>query len=49
MEAQIEKIQEMINKDTEDQKNKQTVMNNIISEMKNILEGINSRITETEE
>ena len=27
----------------------QTQMNNIISEMKNTLEGINSRITETEE
>ena len=42
MEAQMEKIQEMFNKDLEDLKNKQT-------EMKNTLEGINSRITEAEE
>ena len=45
MEAQIEKIQEMFNKDLEELKNKQTEMNNIINEMKNTLEGINSRIT----
>ena len=49
MEAQIEKMQEMFNKDLEELKNKQTVMNNTISEMKNTPEGINSRITETEE
>ena len=49
MEAQIEKMQEMFNKDLEELKNKQTVMNNTISEMKNTLEGINSRITEAEE
>ena len=30
-------------------KSKQTVMNNIITEIKNILEGINNRITEAEE
>ena len=30
-------------------KNKQTEMNNTITELKNTLEGINSRITETEE
>ena len=47
MEAQIEKIQEMFNKDLEELKNKQ--MNNTISEMKNTLEGINNRITEAEE
>ena len=57
MEAKIEKIQEMFNKDLEELKNKhleelkkkQTEMNNTITEMKNTLEGINSRITEAEE
>ena len=49
MEAQIEKIQEMINKDLEELKNKQTARNSTITEMKNTLEGINSRITEAEE
>ena len=45
MEAQIEKIQEMFNKNLEELKNKQTEMNNTKTEMKNTLEGINSRIT----
>ena len=49
MEAQIEKIQEMFNKDLEELKNKQTEMNHAITEMKNTLEGINNRITEAEE
>ena len=57
MEAKIEKMQEMFNKDLEELKNKrleelknkQTEMNNTIFEMKNTLEGINSRITEAEE
>ena len=57
MEAKIEKMQEMINKDLEELKkkhleelkNKQTEMNNTITEMKNTLEGINSRITEAED
>ena len=40
MEAWIEKIQEMSNKDLEELKNKKTEMNNTISEMKNTLEGI---------
>ena len=47
MEAQTEEIQKMFNKDLEDLKNKQ--MNNTITEMKNILEGIKSRINEAEE
>ena len=34
MEAWIEKIQEMFNKDLEELKNKQTEMNNTITEMK---------------
>ena len=48
MEALIEKIQEMFNKDLEELKNRRSAMNNTISEMKNTLEGINSRITEAE-
>ena len=38
----------MFNKDLE-LKSKQTIMNNTINEIKNSLEGINRRITETEE
>ena len=49
MEAWIEKIQEMFNKDLEELKNKQTEMSNTITEMKNTLEGSNNRITEAEE
>ena len=49
MEAKIEKMQEMFNKDVEELKSKQTVMNNKINAIKNSLEGINSRITEAKE
>ena len=49
MEAWIENIQEMFNKDLEEFKNKKTDMNNTITEMKNTLEGLNNRITEAEE
>ena len=45
----MEKIQETLDKDLEELKSKQTVMNNTISEIKNTLEGINSTITEAEE
>ena len=45
----IEKIPETFNKDLEELKSKQTVMNNTITEIKNTLEGINIRITEAEE
>ena len=45
----MEKIQETVNKDLEELKNKQTMMNNTINEIKNSLDGINSRITEAEE
>ena len=38
MEAKIEKMQEMFNKDLEELKNKQTEMNNTITEMKTTLE-----------
>ena len=43
----MEKMQESINKDLEELKNKHT--NNTITEIKNTLEGINSRISEAEE
>ena len=36
-----EKIQETFNKDLEDLRSKQTMMNNTINEIKNSLEGIN--------
>ena len=45
----MEKIQETFNKDLEELKSKQTMMNNTINEIKNYLEGINSRLTEAEE
>ena len=45
----MEKIKEMFNKDLEELKNKQTMMTNTVDEIKNSLEGINSRITEAEE
>ena len=44
IEAKIEKMQEMFNKDLEELKNKQTEMNKTITEMKTTLEGINSRM-----
>ena len=49
VEAKIDNMQEMINKDLEELKNKQTEMTNTLAEMKTTLEGINSRITEAEE
>ena len=39
----------MFNQELEGLKNKQTEMNNTITEMKTTLEGINGRITEAEE
>ena len=41
----MEKIQEMFNKDLQELKSKQTMMNNTINDIKNSLQGINSRIT----
>ena len=38
----------MFNKDLEKLKNIQSIMNNTISEIKNTLEGTNSRITDAE-
>ena len=49
MEIEWRKVQETFNKDLEELKSKQTMMNNTINETKNSLEGINSRITEAEE
>ena len=45
----MEKIQETFNKDLEELKSKQTMVNYTINEIKNSLEGSNSRITEAEE
>ena len=47
LESKMEKMQESINKDLEELKNKHT--NNKITEIKNTLEGITSRISEAEE
>ena len=49
LENQMEKMQESINKALEELKNKHTETNNTIIEIKNTLEGINSRISEAEE
>ena len=49
LENRMEKTQESINKDLEELKNKHTETNNTITELKNILGGINSRISEAEE
>ena len=49
LENKMEKMQELINKDLEELKNKHTETNNMITEIKNTLEGINSRISEAEE
>ena len=45
----MEKIQEKFNKDLEELKSKQTMMNNTINQIKKSLEGINRRINEAEE
>ena len=49
LENKIEKMQESINKDLEELKNKHEETNNRITEIKNTLEGINSRISEAKE
>ena len=45
----MEKMQALINKDLEELKTKHTATNNTITEIKNTLEGLNSRISEAEE
>ena len=47
LENKMEKMQESINR--EELKTKHTETNNTITEIKNTLEGINSRISEAEE
>ena len=48
LESKMEKMQESINKDLEELKNKHAETNTI-TEIKKALEGINSRISETKE
>ena len=48
-ESKMEKMQESINKDLEELKNKHTETSNTITEIKNTLGGINSSVSETEE
>ena len=48
LETQIEKMQEMLNKDLEEIKNSQSVLNNAITDIKNTLEETNSTVTEAE-
>ena len=45
----MEKIKETFNKDLEELKSKQTMMNDTLNEIRNSLEGINRRISEAEE
>ena len=49
LETSNEKIPERFNKDLEEIKKSQYIMNNAINEIKNTLEGTNSRITEAED
>ena len=42
-------MRERFNKDLEEIKKSQYIMNNVINEIKNTLEGTNSRITEAED
>ena len=49
LENKMEEIQESINKDLEELKNKDAETNNTVTEIKNTLEGINSRISEAGE
>ena len=48
LESKMEKMQESINKDLEELKNKHAEANTV-TEIKNVLEGINSRMSEAEE
>ena len=49
LENKMEKMQESINKNLEELKNKHTETNSTITEIKNAPEGINSRISEAKE
>ena len=46
LENKMEKMQDSINQDLEELKKKHTETNNTITDIKNTLEGINSRISE---
>ena len=48
LENKMERMQESINKDLEELKNKHTETSNTVTEIKNTLEGINSRISKAE-
>ena len=48
LESKMEKMQKSINKDLEELKNKHAEANTV-TEIKNVLEGINSRMSEAEE
>ena len=48
LDNKMEKMQESINIDLKELKNKHTETNNTITEIKNTLEGISSRISEAE-
>ena len=49
LETRIEKMQERFNRDLEEIKRSQYIMNNAINEIKNTLEATKSRITEAED
>ena len=49
LETRIEKMHKRLNKDLEEIKESQYLMNNAINEIKNTQEGTNSRITEAED
>ena len=49
LENKMEKMQESINKDLEELKNRHTETNNTITEIKNTQERINTKISEAEE
>ena len=49
LETRIEKMHKRLNKDLEEIKKSQYLMNNAINEFKNTQEGTNSRITEAED
>ena len=49
LQTRIEKMQERFNKDVEEIKESQYIMNNAINEIRNTLEATNSRISEAED
>ena len=49
LEIRTERMQEMFSKDLEEIKKSQSIMNDAITEIKNALEGTNSKITDAED